>query len=674
MLTTYETLRSDLHHAPSVCQAEADSGPGRASRHRKKYEIIPTPLTRLTWWRVVLDEAQEVESSTAAAAAMARLVPGVHRWAVTGTPVSRGLEDLQGLFAFLGAPSPFTDAHWWRRVVEVPFEKGHAETAERFLDVLRRVMWRNARADVADELRLPPQSQTVTAMRPSGIEAHWYRKQREVCERAAREALRRVVDPARARAETAAARVRNRDGPVASTAGAYDAEAFAPGSGRRLGARSDRRRDDGTADDVAAPTDEDEDEDEDDAMFRDVAPAGETDETSAVDLTVNTHCGDAAESLDRRLTADESRRVLLPLLRLRQACNHPQAGAHGVRGLVKGGAAREIHGTHANANASIGLGGIHSGAIMSMPQIHAILIEKQRVEAEEAQRLVAFTLNASAGVACCEKRFGAAVEHYRQVLKLEASGAAVRFGVDVEDGDALRKAAKAWWAAGNDPEARAANERGGGGGGGGAEPGAPSGAGPGGCFKGFARVVWNFPDAGVGVVGRLAVQANQDLLDAFFRAAKPLLSKDGEVHVAMRACEHRARWNVAGVAARAGYAHRASLAFAPADFPGYEHFRTLGEAFDANGDETSDGHAAPADDDVAAGAQTLIFQAEEKPETAQGGAAEERETGAAADSEARASSTKPSPPGKRLAPLGAPVKSTTKATKISKVQPEIEMA
>ena len=69
--------------------------------------------------------------------------------------------------------------------------------------------------------------------------------------------------------------------------------------------------------------------------------------------------------------------------------------------------------------------------------------------------------------------------------------------------------------------------------------------------------------------------------------------------------------------ARRVRAPRVRLAFAPADFPGYEHFRTLGEAFDANGDgangdETSDGHAAPADDDVAAGAQTLIFRAEEK--------------------------------------------------------------
>ena len=148
----------------------------------------------------MLDEAQEVESSTAAAAAMACLVPGVHRWAVTGTPVSRGVEDLQGLFAFLRAPSPLTDRRWFRRVVEAPFEKGHAPSVQRaLLDVLRRVMWRNTRADVADELRLPPQGQTLTSLRPSGIEAHWYRKQREVCERAAREALRRVMDP-RARA------------------------------------------------------------------------------------------------------------------------------------------------------------------------------------------------------------------------------------------------------------------------------------------------------------------------------------------------------------------------------------------------------------------------------------------------------------------------------------------
>ena len=41
---------------------------------------MPTPLTRLHWWRVCLDEAQMVESSTAKAAEMALKLQTVHRW------------------------------------------------------------------------------------------------------------------------------------------------------------------------------------------------------------------------------------------------------------------------------------------------------------------------------------------------------------------------------------------------------------------------------------------------------------------------------------------------------------------------------------------------------------------------------------------------------------------
>lgn len=43
-------------------------------------QVVPTPLTRVRWWRVCLDEAQMVESSTAAAAAMAARLQAVHRW------------------------------------------------------------------------------------------------------------------------------------------------------------------------------------------------------------------------------------------------------------------------------------------------------------------------------------------------------------------------------------------------------------------------------------------------------------------------------------------------------------------------------------------------------------------------------------------------------------------
>ncbi len=41
--------------------------------------MVPTPLTRLVWWRVVLDEAQMVESSTAKATEMALKLQAVHR-------------------------------------------------------------------------------------------------------------------------------------------------------------------------------------------------------------------------------------------------------------------------------------------------------------------------------------------------------------------------------------------------------------------------------------------------------------------------------------------------------------------------------------------------------------------------------------------------------------------
>ena len=55
--------------------------------------------------------------------------------------------------------------------------------------------------------------------------------------------------------------------------------------------------------------------------------------------------------------------------------------------------------------------------------------------------------------------------------------------------------------------------------------------------------------AGVGTVGALAVTANQDLLDDFFKAAKPLLTKNGdeggEIHLAMADDANRAQVHIA---------------------------------------------------------------------------------------------------------------------------------
>ena len=64
-------------------------------------QVIPTALTRLRWWRVCLDEAQMCDNPSSPASAMAGHLRAVHRWAITGTPMSHGLADMRGLLSFL---------------------------------------------------------------------------------------------------------------------------------------------------------------------------------------------------------------------------------------------------------------------------------------------------------------------------------------------------------------------------------------------------------------------------------------------------------------------------------------------------------------------------------------------------------------------------------------------
>lgn len=59
VLCTYGTLGAEIHKDADVAES-ADENQKRL-RHAKRYQKVPTPLTRLCFWRVCLDEAQMVQ-------------------------------------------------------------------------------------------------------------------------------------------------------------------------------------------------------------------------------------------------------------------------------------------------------------------------------------------------------------------------------------------------------------------------------------------------------------------------------------------------------------------------------------------------------------------------------------------------------------------------------------
>ena len=105
VLTTFDVLRKDVAF-------EMGAPSGRSSR-ASKYPVFPTPLTRLTWWRAVVDEAQMIEGATSKAAQMTSSLRMVNRWCVTGTPLSRGLDDIHGLLRFLKVHLPPPRVRRW---------------------------------------------------------------------------------------------------------------------------------------------------------------------------------------------------------------------------------------------------------------------------------------------------------------------------------------------------------------------------------------------------------------------------------------------------------------------------------------------------------------------------------------------------------------------------------
>lgn len=169
VIVDYNVLRAELPFAVRT---------NKYSREDRKYLAPSSPLTSLMWWRVCLDEAQMVESTTTMATKMVKTLHTVHRWAVTGTPIEKSINQLFGLLHFLDA-APYNELPIWKTLAQPFLQDNNPDPL--IEGVLQNIMWRTCKRHVIDQLGIPPQTQRCHMVAMSDMQSVFYREQHELC-------------------------------------------------------------------------------------------------------------------------------------------------------------------------------------------------------------------------------------------------------------------------------------------------------------------------------------------------------------------------------------------------------------------------------------------------------------------------------------------------------------
>ena len=138
-----------------------------------------TALPGIAWRRVVLDEMQEVRSSTTELAKKCERLSSPRRW-MGGTPLYDKISDLQGELYFLRV-SPFGAGHedgFWRHVIGTPWENKSDSALDALQVLLKGVMMRHSKSqttlDGKSILYLPPKDIVYEPVELEGSELAAY--------------------------------------------------------------------------------------------------------------------------------------------------------------------------------------------------------------------------------------------------------------------------------------------------------------------------------------------------------------------------------------------------------------------------------------------------------------------------------------------------------------------
>ncbi|XP_038045118.1 helicase-like transcription factor, partial [Patiria miniata] len=113
--------------------------------HEYKTKKGNSPLHKVEWLRIVLDEGHIIRNPSALQTKAVLDLKAQRKWILTGTPIQNSIKDLWALISFLGLEPFKSNKMWWQRTIVRPINQGDKAAVARISQLMEQLALRRTK-------------------------------------------------------------------------------------------------------------------------------------------------------------------------------------------------------------------------------------------------------------------------------------------------------------------------------------------------------------------------------------------------------------------------------------------------------------------------------------------------------------------------------------------------